>query len=55
MVLRVANARALIIGLQRHYYLQLRLLLYPMNYTQKLDRDPGLPSYGLQFPVHSLF
>ena len=25
-----------------------------MNYTQKLDRDPGLPtmpSYGLQFPV----
>jgi len=52
MVLRVANARALIIDLRRHYYLQLGLWLYPMNYTQKPHRDPGLPSHYLQFSVH---
>ena len=52
MVLRVANARALIIDLRRHYYLQLGLWLYPMNYTQKPHRDPGLLSLYLQFSVH---
>ncbi len=53
MVLSLANARNLIINLRRLYYLQLGLWHYPVNYTQKLDNDPGLPTESLpEFAVH---